>query len=252
MQNRLTPLAGWLVMALSLIAVPRLAAQNPSGSTPDFSGVWMANENVRSFNFQEPPPLAPRAAEIYRANRNGIASPLEAGVDIMDPSIYCLSDGFPRVYLSNYPVEIVQVPGRLYMHFESGHLLRRVYLDGRIMPDGYPPSFMGFSSGRWDRDTLVIETTGLTELTWIDRTGTPHSDALRVVERMRRPAQNTIEIDLTFHDSKAFTKPWTGKRVLLLQPDWEIIEQNGVCEDRFREDFSRKSLRGDWANPEQY
>lgn len=238
-------------LAAAPVLVAPAAAQTSVGDTPDLSGVWFRQENIRTFNVQDPPPLAPWAAEIYNANRDGIPDPLLSGVDEMDPTIYCLPQGFPRVYLSNYPFEIVQVPGRLYMHFESGHLVRRIYLDGRAMPDAYPPSYMGYATGQWQGDTLVVETVGFTTLTWLDRTGTPHSDALRVLERIRRVAQDTLEIDLVFNDSEAFTEPWTGEKTFELQTDWEIMEQNGVCEDRHRREFSEKSLLGtkDWGAP---
>ena len=252
MRNRVMGLMGMIVAAAALALSPAMLAQ--TGATPNLSGVWMARENIRTFNTQEPPPLAPSVVGQYRANRSGIEDPLASGVDEQDPTIYCLTDGFPRIYLSNYPVEIVQAPGKIYMLFESGHLVRRIHLDGQRMPDAYPPSFMGYSTGRWDGNTLVVETAGLNDLSWMDRTGTPHSDALQVTERIRRVAQDAMEIDFVFNDSKAFTKPWTGKKAFQLQPDWEIMEQNGVCEDRHRENYSRRSLVGtsEWTNPEGY
>ena len=154
MQNRLrgsllTFLAALVVAPAMISPMPaQTRAQTPSGSTPDLSGVWLRRQNVRTFNIQDPPPLAPWAAEIYRANRQGIPDPLESGVDEMDPTIYCLPQGFPRVYLSNYPFEIVPASGALYMLFESGHDVRRIYLDGRTMPEAYPASFMGYSTGQ--------------------------------------------------------------------------------------------------------
>ena len=130
-------------------------------------------------------------------------------------------------------------------------MVRRIYLDGRRMPEAYPPSFMGYSTGRWEQDTLVVETVGITELSWLDRMGIPHSEALRVVERIRRVDQDTLEIDLLFDDPEAFTMPWGGKKVFRLRPDWEIMEHIGFCEDRHRYDYSQKSLLGtkEWIHP---
>jgi hypothetical protein len=245
-----------VVLAILLVVLAQIPAGPGSGeSSPDLSGVWRAEGgNVRGFNLKEPPSLAPWAAEMYQANREGVEDPLESGADEMDPSIYCLPDGMPRVYLVNYPLEIVQVPGRMYMLFENTHLVRRIYMDGRKMPEDYPPSFMGYSTGRWEEDTLVVETVGLDDLSWLDRVGTPHSDALRIVERIRRVDHDTLEIDFLFEDPNAFTKSLEGKRVFQLQPDWEIMEHNGFCEDRQRYDYSQKSLLGTdkWIIPGEY
>ena len=260
MRNRLNISILTIVVVLAILLV--ILAQIPAGpgsgargGSPDLSGVWRAQGgNVRGFDLKEPPSLAPWAAEIYKANREGVEDPLESGADELDPSIYCLPDGMPRVYLVNYPFEIVQTPARMYILFENTHLVRRIYMDGREMPEDYPPSFMGYSTGRWEEDTLVVETVALDDLSWLDRIGTPHSDALRIVERIRLVDQDTLEIDFLFDDPKAFTKSLEGKRVFQLQPDWEIMEHNGFCEDRQRYDYSRKSLLGTkgWIIPGEY
>jgi len=106
---------------------------------------------------------------------------------------------------------------------------------------------MGHSVGHWDGDTLVVDTVAIDEVTWIDDAGTPHSEALHVVERFRRVDHNTLEIEFRFEDPKAFTKPWTAKKVYKLTPDWQYIP-GFACEDRFKTDFEQKSLRDkkDW------
>ena len=194
---------------------------------------------------------------MYQANREGVEDPLESGADEMDPSIYCLPDGMPRVYLVNYPLEIVQVPGRMYMLFENTHLVRRIYMDGRKMPEDYPPSFMGYSTGRWEEDTLVVETVGLDDLSWLDRVGTPHSDALRIVERIRRVDHDTLEIDFLFEDPNAFTKSLEGKRVFQLQSDWKswnttvsarIVSAMTIRKSRFSEQINGSSLANTSSN----
>ncbi len=103
---------------------------------------------------------------------------------------------------------------------------RQIYTDGRK----HPPlgvSFMGHAIGKWDKDTLVVETVGLRggNLTWLDLFGTPHTDDLRVMERIKRPTYDTLEIDFRFEDPGAFTKPWEGKkRYYLMSADWEQAE----------------------------
>ena len=108
--------------------------------------------------------------------------------------------------------------------------VRRIYMDGREHPEGWPFGWMGHSIGNWDGDTLVVDTVGLNDRTWMDRGGTPHSDALHVVERFRRVAHDTLEIDFLFDDPKAFTKPWGAKKVYRLRPDWEVLEDI-ACEE---------------------
>jgi hypothetical protein len=112
---------------------------------------------------------------------------------------------------------------------------------------------MGFSTGKYDGDTLVVETSGLNGLNWLDRGGIPHTDALRVTERIRRAAQDTLEINFLFDDRQAFAKPWEAKKTYQRKPDWEILENIGYCEDRFRYNFERKAFRGTvrWQSPEQ-
>jgi len=187
----------------------------------------------------EDPPLQPWAQEIYKVNRQGATNVTQSGVNEKDPEHFCLPIGVPRVYTSPSPFEMVQVPGRIYMIFTSlqNPLTRYIYTDGSGHPEGYPTTFLGHSVGRWDGNTLVVDTIGMDETTWLDSAGTPHSDALRVVERLRRVAQDKLEIDFRFEDPKAFTSPWTGKKVFELAPDWQYIP--GIaCEDRFKADFA--------------
>jgi hypothetical protein len=139
----------------------------------------------------------------------------------------------PRIYLHRYPIEIVQVRGRLMMFFEYDHFVRQIWTDGRKHPeeDDLDPSWMGHSIGSWDGDALLVDTIGFNDKTWLDNAGHPHSEALHVVERMRRVDHDTLQIDFTFDDPKAYTKSWTGQKVFRLRPGWEIAEQ--VCADNF-------------------
>jgi hypothetical protein len=193
----------------------------------------------------EDAPLQPWALEIYRANREGARDAYAGGVNGMDPEHYCLANGVPRVFTSPSPFQIVHAPGRVYIIFTSlqNPLARFIYTDGSGHPEGYPTTFMGHSIGRWDRDTLVVETIGIDETSWMDGAGTPHSDELKVVERLRRVAQNRLEIDFRFEDPKAFTQPWTGKKAFQLEPDWQYIP-GMICDDRFKDEFARKIYRG--------
>jgi len=234
-----------------LMSATALVAQTPA--RPDLSGIWSRTGPGAHQPFgQGVPALQPWAKTLYEENERGLP-PGEDGLDEVDPVIYCLVHGFPRIMAGNQPIEIVQTPNQVYLLFEAHSVQRRIYLDGRKLPENYPSSFMGFSTGRYDGDTLVVETGGLNDLSWLDRTGIPHSDALRVTERFRRAAQDTLEIAFLFDDPKAFVRPLEGKKTYTLKPDWEILENIGYCEDRFRYNYERKAFRGTvrWQSPEQ-
>ena len=213
---------------------PRL----PDGK-PDLSGMWgwePARRGRGGFGLvklmgDDPPPMRPWAQE--RFNAYGEVR-TEASNEV-DPTIFCIPYGPGRAWATDRrPIEIVQTPSRVYIHFEVNHDLRRIYLDGRKMPDGFPPSYMGYSTGRWDGDTLVVETGGFNDLTWIDDRGHPHSEALRMEERFRRLNHDTLDIDIRYDDPEAYTRPWTGKVILKWKPDWEIVEHH-LCEDHLLE-----------------
>lgn len=219
-----------VVLAVSAVVLNRMAQRSDTGtvasapSTPDLSGVWMQRAADDTFT-KEVPPLQPWAEERTKAN-------LEAGPD-EDPEMKCFPSGMPRIYVHQYPIEILQLPGRVIMFFEYDHFVRPIWTDGRTHPSDHErnDTWMGHSIGSWEGDTLVVDSVGFNDKTWLDNAGHPHSDALRVVERIRRVDHDTLQIDFTFDDPKAYTRPWTGQRVFRLRPGWEITEQ--VCADNF-------------------
>ena len=131
-----------------------------------------------------------------------------------------------------YPFEIAQRPGIIYIIFSFGSGIRRIYTDGRKHPNDLSPSWMGHSVGTWQGDTLVVDTVGLRQETWIDPTGVPHSDALHMVERFRRPAKDTLEVQFSFDDPKAFTHAWGGTRQY--HPDTSDLSDYFVCEENLQ------------------
>ena len=238
-----------LATVAGLAIVPASAAQD--SGRPDLSGIWMRTGSVANEHFlKETPPLQPWAKAAYDENREGTEG---WGHDEMDPTTYCMPLGVPRIFSLNNPFEILQTSSQVYMLFENQQMQRRIYLDGRKLPESYPLSYMGFATGRYDGDTLVVETAGITEMSWIDQGGTPHTDALRVTERIRRADPKTLEIEFLFDDPKAFTRPWGAKKTYELKPDWEIMEHIGYCEDRFLYNYSQKAFKGTvgWQSPEQ-
>lgn len=239
-----------LVTMTLLRSTPALVAQTPA--RPDLSGIWARSGRQAQVNFsEEAPPLQPWAKATYDENQGG-ATVRGQGLDELDPTTYCLPHGMPRVMAFNYPFEIVQTPQVVYMLFEAWQMQRRIFLDGRTLPDASPQTFLGFSTGRYDGDTLVIDTIGLNDKTWLDNSGVPHSDALRVTERMRRTGPKSMEIAFRFEDPKAFTRPWGDTKTYERQ-DWQILENIGYCEDRFLYNYDQKVFRGTvrWQSPEQ-
>ena len=193
--------------------------------------------------------MTPWAEARYRAAREGVSNPEDQGREDLDPLLwpYCMPPGMPRIYLrtGTSTFEIGQTPNRVYMVFEVHSTGRVIYLDGREHPEGAPDLFMGHAVGRWDGDTLFVETKGLNGLlTWLDSLGHPMTSALRMEERIRRVDHDTLEINFLFDDPQAYTRPWTGRKVHELMPDWGLLEYTH-CEERGRRDYLENVLKGD-------
>jgi hypothetical protein len=209
------------------------AAKPPSGPAParDLTGVWMIRNPPAMRAYQgatftkEEPPMTPWAIEKFKQakNSNNGAYTLET---TNDPVLTrCAPPGVPRVYFHPYPFEFIQTPKYTLMMYEYDHMNRRIYTDGRKLPEDPDLTWMGTSIGRWENDTtFVVETNGLNDKTWIDRLGHPHSTELRVTERFRRKDRDHMEVDFIMEDPKALTKPWTATFFLELRPNWELGE----------------------------
>jgi hypothetical protein len=132
-----------------------------------------------------------------------------------DPEGYCLPPGGPRMMATPYNMEIIQLPEqqRILMIFEGAtHIWREIYLDGRPFPEGdaLNPTYLGYSIGRWqDKDTLVVETRGFNENSWLDYFGHPHTDLMRVTEKWTRPSKQTLHYEALIEDPGAYTAPFT-------------------------------------------
>jgi hypothetical protein len=203
----------------SAAGAPQASKAQSSSQPPDLSGVWFTQGKVRAnFGFQGGAPLLPWAEERLKADQQKVSS-----------VVLCFPPGVPRVWTMPYPFEIISLPGRVLIYYEFEHLVRQIHTDGREHPKDLIPTWMGDSVGRWDGDTLVVDTTGFNDQTWLDNTRRPHSDALHVVERIRRVRHDMLQVDITIDDPKAYVKPWTAQRIFDLKPGWEISEQ--VCEE---------------------
>jgi hypothetical protein len=229
------------VLAFSPVILAQTAGQSKAKEAktavhaPDLTGVWAnITESSATFNPKEDPSFQPWAEAKWKANKDddpGQAKIVNGRVDL-DPTVAsCFPTGMPRLMTEVFPFEILQVRDRVIILFERDYAVSHIWTDGRKLPEDPDPSYMGYSVGKWDGDTLVVDTTGLKDITWLDRQGHPHSDALHVTGRMRRISPDKLQIDWTFDDPKAFTKPWTGRTIYRHHPDW-VLEEFISCEDR--------------------
>lgn len=147
-----------------------------------------------------------------------------------DPAGLCMPLGIPIAFLVSEPNEIVQSPRAIVILFESDGTHRQIYTDGRELPKEIAqPSWLGYSAGKWVGDTLVVETAGFNDKTWLDLIGHPHSEALRVTERFHRRDFGHLDREMTFDDPQMYTKPFSIKFTEDLWPDSDILEN--VCNE---------------------
>jgi hypothetical protein len=238
-----------MVLLVGVIAGCAVTPRSGTG-TPDFSGLWLGerlgngdapiNLGIR-FDPGTPagepdkPPLTPEYAAKFQAaldaRRNGTPFP--------DPTAECLPGGFPRLMgVTPFPMEILMTPGKVTMIFEWMNQIRHIYTDGRGHPPDMDPTYNGHSVGRWEGDTLVVETVGLRPDTLISQQGLPHSDATRVVERIRLRDDGKLEDQITIIDPKMLTQPWIVTKTYTRQPREREIQEfvclDGVLRERGR------------------
>jgi hypothetical protein len=228
---------------------PDLTAKAPrvSDGKPDLSGVWKIeppppgeyerlygpvgagavvgddarDQNKHFFNLfadfkPGEEPLRPEAVAQTRKNLQDVIAN-SAGA-------HCLPFGLPNRYFNAIPFKIFQTPSELVMYFELDGAFRQIHTDGRKLPSDPFPSWMGYSAGKWEDDTLVVDSAGFNDKTWLDVRGHPHSEALRVRERFHRRDFGHMDIEATVDDPVMLTKPVTVKFTVLLIPNSDILE----------------------------
>jgi len=207
---------------------PTSAKTHAASPAPDLSGVWYIREYAtRSGSLsKEGPPFQPWAETEYKARERAKSTNTDPETS-PDPTARCIPPGVPRILMQPYPFEILQARDRVVIIFEYQSLVRHIFLDGRKHPKDLDPTYMGHSIGHYEGDTLVVDTLGFNDKTWLDSRGLPHTDALHVVERIRRVDHDTLQDEITIEDSKAYTRAWTAQKFYILKPDWEIQEY--VC-----------------------
>jgi hypothetical protein len=236
-----------VVMALPFVALAQSAQRQgeaKSKSTdphPDLSGVWLPpdpqaldrmigynNRGASDGGFAKEISRTPWAEAKYQATKPGFGPRRAPGGN--DPILRCDPPGMPRIMGGAF--EIIQIPGRILLYFESDHVHREVWMDGRELPKDPDPTWYGYSVGKWDGDTLVVDTIGFNDKTWIDGWGNPHSEDMHVVERYRRVDHNTLELRMTVMDPKAYTAPLVSSpKTFNLHPKYELVESLCVPED---------------------
>ena len=144
------------------------------------------------------------------------------------PSTRCLPRGLPGALLvRDHPWKIVQTPGVIVILFDEFLQFRQIFTDGRGFPEDPVPTWFGYSIGRWEGDTLVVETTGFNDETWLDAGGHPHSEAMHLTERFRRATVGSMEVDVTISDAEAYARPWGQTLGFELRADTDLAEH--VC-----------------------
>jgi hypothetical protein len=172
-------------------------------------------------SFPDGLPFQPWAAELHRKRVE------ENSKD--NPDAHCLPLGLMQLHTHGQPRKMIQTPGVVVILYEANNGIRQIFTDGRPLPKDAEPWWFGYSIGKWDGDTLVVESTGFRDLGWLDVEGSVLTESGKVIERFRRVDYGRLEIQVTIDDPKAYTKPWTvtvHQRVLL---DTDLIEF--VCQE---------------------
>ena len=207
---------------------PNLSA--PAPKTPDgkadLSGIWTAPEDKWFRDLATDVPMQPWAAALYKQRKEN----LQKG----HPSERCLGHGVTDYDTLGTLRRIVQTPQMIAFLFEGYNHYRQIYMDGRPLPTPTQPSYMGYSVGRWEGDTLVIDTNGLNDEGWLDMNGHPQTESTHITERFRRRDFGHMDVQLIVDDPKAYTKTWSSTVPLLYVADEELIES--ICENE--KDFS--------------
>jgi hypothetical protein len=186
-----------------------------------------------------PPPMTAWGKAKFDANKVSYGPrSVEPGLG-NDPVSQCEPLGYPRdLWEANLrPFEFIQTPDRMLQHMQYHDTWRTIWTDGRPLPKDPDPAWYGYSIGRWEGDTFVVESLGYDDRTWIDHFGNPHSDEMRMVERYRRVDKDTLELDMTLTDPKTYTKPWVADTIKFVTAKAAIFEE--ICspseENRFND-----------------
>ncbi len=206
---------------------PDLTAPAPrtAEGKPDLSGLWHQPNGVKytiNLNADLKPgdvEMTPWAAAIYKHRQDTLSRE--------DPVGHCNFPGVPQMNAVPYPYKIIQRPDSVVILYEALATFRQIFTDGRQLPKDPNPTWFGYSVGRWDGDTLVVDSSGFNDRSWIDTGGHPHSEEMHTTEYYHRRDFGHIDYRVTITDPKAYVKPWTAAYEIRLMPDTELMEY--VC-----------------------
>ena len=228
-----------LILMVSSLAVAQGGGRGAAPDTrkfdpKDLSGFWFRNggdRSIRGSKVTDVPPMTPEGEAKLKANiparGRDLGQPLRdehyAYVRAVipaksnDPIMQCDPQGIPRLILDSEPTEWFMAPGRLMQFFQWGHIPREIWMDGRELPSGenldnLGTSWFGMSVGKWEGNTLVVNTVGQSDRTWLDIHGFPHSNDMRVEEKYQRVSYDVIEWTFTIYDPKTYKEPWVSDK----------------------------------------
>jgi hypothetical protein len=224
---------------------PNLSARTPRAADgkPSLSGLWQTEAappemlerlipgttngageeplsqyfiNIFSDFTVEAAPIRPDAAALFQQRAKAFSN--------VSPLSHCLPEGMPLLEMAPAPYKIIQMPGLTVMLYERDTTFRQVYTDGRKLPEDPQPSWLGYSVGKWDGDSLVVDTIGFNDRGWLDARGHTHSESLHLTERFHRLDVGHMEVQLTIDDPKTYTRPFTVVLKQRLQADTDLLE----------------------------
>jgi hypothetical protein len=226
---------------------PKLDAPAPrtADGKPDLSGIWLfrgAGRPPEQPGGAPPPPPEQPASGPPAATFRNIGAGFKDGLPLQpwaaemlkqrmaenskdNPDAHCLPLGLMQLHTHPQPRKIIQTPGVIVILYEAQAGVRQIFTDGRPLPRNDPqPWWYGYSIGKWDGDTLVVETTGFRDDVWLDINGSPLTNTGKLTERFRRVNYGSLEIEVTVEDPKVYTKPFTVKVNQRIMPNTELIE----------------------------
>jgi hypothetical protein len=202
---------------------PNLTAPTPRlrSGRPDLSGIWgpikTYSTNLTTDLVGDEVPFQPWSRALAAERADGSHSG-------EDPPAHCLPQGIPRLGGAPAPWKIIQTEDLAVVLYEAFTLWRQIFLDGRRLADDVNPTWLGYSTGHWDGDTLVVDTRGFNGRAWLDQVGKPSTEQLHVVERFTRTDFGHLELEVTIDDPGAYTKPWVVKQHSNLLIGTELLE----------------------------
>jgi hypothetical protein len=218
---------------------PNLAAPAPrtADGRPDLSGIWEPAKNRPCTGPTGCPDGAPqeyfnigwslKGGLPYQPSTAALVKSRSAQDSDDDPATHCLPMGIVHTYTTPFLKKMIQTPGLLVIITERNASYRQIFTDGRPLPEDPQPSFNGYSTGKWEGDTLVVESSGFQDGIWLDHNGSPLTEAAKMTERFRRVNFGRLEIEITVDDPKSYTRPWTVKLDQNIVVNTELLD--AIC-----------------------